>query len=174
MEMPTDPNASPAKPFADFFRAVSFHEPLGQRHWKFIRRKQHEAIIAARLDRVVVRIDGNAPAGAPGDGAGVRALVARADAGPLDPAVPRRLVSAGGEADRLRRSAWTSVVWDSPPRRCRRRCPRGACRSARDNCCPRADCRGNKAASSSRCGRATSAIVIADSCFGSHCSTPTG
>ena len=66
----------------------------------------------------VRRDHAQAPAASAGDDPGVRAPRARADAGPVDPAVPRRVVPAGGATHRLTREPWTSPASDSLPRRC--------------------------------------------------------
>ena len=74
------------------------------------------------------RPSASAPAG---DDPGLRSPRARADAGPVDSAVPGRMVSAGGSFDRLNRNrgyAWTSPASDSPPPRCRQPFRRSACR----------------------------------------------
>ena len=116
-----------------------------------------------------------ATARAPGDDPGVRAPGARADARPVDTAVPRRLVPPGGAADRLRsipvNVAPLGLAAAPLPRR---RAGAAASRQARGSSCRRAASRGNKADGSSRCGRATSAIARAASACASSCADRDG
>ena len=96
----------------------------------------------------------DAPAAPAGDAAGVRAPRARADARPVDSAVPRRLVPAGRAADRMQTAMNFVAPSDSPPPRCRRRFPRRACTvELRRSCSPRADWPCEQRRGSSRCGR---------------------